>query len=345
MSLVLITGVAGFLGRHLAAQLQARGDAVRGLDLAPLDPDASAIDWRRGSIASEADLRNAMAGVDAVIHAAALTDLWNARPARYDQVNAEGTRLVLAEAARAGVARAVHVSSYVTLIAGQRADPGAPLTETAEHPPDRLIGAYARSKRRAELLAQRAAEDGLSVSIVQPSAPIGPGDRRPTPPGRLLRDLSDGKLPAYLDCLINLVDIRAVAAGVLAALDQGAPGRRYLLSGEDLEMADLARRVCAISGARPPRFAAPAPLALTAAQVETGLAGLTGRAPNGPIDGVRLALRRRRFSAARARRELGYAPGPIDQAIRDALTWLREERAEGRERPDAASGPTAERPA
>ncbi|MEM9726932.1 MAG: NAD-dependent epimerase, partial [Pseudomonadota bacterium] len=167
--------------------------------------------------------------------------------------------------------------------------------------------------------AVAAAREGLGVSILLPTAPIGPGDTRPTPPGALLRDLAAGRLPALLDSVINLVDVRQVADAAMTALDRGAPGRRYLLAGEDVTLHDLARRVAKLCGARAPRFTAPAAAALLAAHAEQLYARLSKRPPTAPLTGVRIAMRRRRFSAARARAELDFAPGTIDAALADAL--------------------------
>lgn len=335
---VLITGAAGFVGRRLSAALRAQGAAVRGLDL-PGAASPPGVEMTFGSVADAEAVRAAMDGVTDLIHGAALSGLWAADPSRFDAVNVGGTKTVLAEAARAGVARAVHVSSFTTLVTGPLAEPAAPLDETFEPPAEALLGPYPQSKRRAELAAQAAAAAGLPVAIVLPSAPIGAGDVNRTPPARMLADLADGRLPAYLDCLINLVGVGDLVRGILAALERGAPGRRYLLTGEDLEMRDLVGRVAAISGAPAPRWRAPAALALTAARAEDRISRLTGRAPTAPLTGVRLALRRRRFSAARAEAELGWRAGPIEPALREAIAWLRAPQTDA-----AANAPAAPRP-
>jgi dihydroflavonol-4-reductase len=239
----------------------------------------------------------------------------------YDRVNMRGTCEVLIAARRAG-ARMVHVSSYVTLIGGPDRG-GTLLDETVELTPSQMLGPYPRTKREAELAALAAARAGQEVVIVQPSAPVGPGDHRMTPPSRMIRDLAAGRTPAVLDCLLNLVDVRVLAEGVIAARDRGASGERYLLTGEDLPMADLAARVAALAGVAPPRFTVPHWVALAAARAEAGIARLTGRPPTAPLTGVRLAGRRVRFSNAKARAAFGFAPPPVDQALADALEWMR----------------------
>lgn len=318
---VLVTGGGGFLGGHVCAALHARGDQPIAFDRA--FPNAEA-PWtqRPGSILDEAALRAAMAGVSGVVHAAALADLWRRDPHEYERVNHQGARRV-AQAARAAGARLIHVSSYTTLIAGPDR-PERTVDETREIAPEALLGPYPRAKRRAELVVREAAAAGLDAWTVLPSSPLGPGDHRLTPPSRLVRDLARGGLPALLACLINLVDVRAVAAGVVAALD--APGKgvgeRFLLTGTDHELGDLAAMVAARTGVQAPKARAPYRLAWTAAWVEAGLARLTGRAPSAPLTGVRLAGRRVRFSNAKARAALGFAPPPTEVALDAALAWM-----------------------
>ncbi|MCH8154021.1 MAG: NAD-dependent epimerase/dehydratase family protein, partial [Proteobacteria bacterium] len=215
-----------------------RGEAVRALDIAFPAALPEGVERIDGSILDAAALAGAMAGAGAVIHCAAIADLWEPSRWAYDRVNMRGTCEVLIAARRAG-ARVVQVSSYVTLIGGP--DKGeATLDETLELTPTDMLGPHPRSKREAELAALCAVRMGQEVVIVQPSAPVGPGDHRLTPPSRMIRDLAAGKTPAVLDCLLNLVDVRALAGGVIAARDKGRSGERYLLTGEDLTMAELA---------------------------------------------------------------------------------------------------------
>ncbi|HUF87252.1 MAG TPA: NAD-dependent epimerase/dehydratase family protein [Thermohalobaculum sp.] len=317
----LVTGAGGFLGGHVVAALAGRGEAVRALDLAFPAPLAQGVERIEGSILDPDLMARAAQGTAAVIHCAALTDLWARRRVLYDRVNTRGTCEVLVAARRAG-ARVVHVSSYVTLVGGPDAG-AATLDETVELPPSALLGPYPRTKREAELFALSAARMGHDVVVVMPSAPVGPGDWRLTPPTRMIRDLAAGRTPALLDCLINLVDVRAVAEGVIAARDRGRSGARYLLTGEDLEMAGIAARIGALAGVRPPRWRVPPGVALAAARVEAALASVTGRPPKAPLTGVRLAARRVRFSSAKARAELGFDPPPVEAALADAVDWLR----------------------
>ncbi|MGR3716596.1 MAG: NAD-dependent epimerase/dehydratase family protein [Thermohalobaculum sp.] len=318
----LVTGAGGFLGGHVVAALAYRGEAVRALDIAFPAALPEGVERIDGSILDAAALAGAMAGAGAVIHCAAIAALWEPSRWAYDRVNMRGTCEVLIAARRAG-ARVVQVSSYVTLIGGP--DKGeATLDETVELTPTDMLGPHPRSKREAELAALCAVRMGQEVVIVQPSAPVGPGDHRLTPPSRMIRDLAAGKTAAVLDCLLNLVDVRALAGGVIAARDKGRSGERYLLTGEDLTMVELAAKVAALAGVAAPRFRVPHWLALAAARIEAGVSAVTRRPPTAPLTGVRLAGRRVRFDNAKARGELGFAPPPVDQALADAVSWMRE---------------------
>jgi dihydroflavonol-4-reductase len=317
----LITGAGGFLGGHLIAALLTRGEDVRALDLDFPSPLPDSVEQVTGSILDEAALGEAMSGAGAVIHCAAIADLWAPRNIVYHQVNMRGTCEVLIAARRAG-ARVVHISSYVTLI-GANVAGNAVLDESVELPPSDLLGPYPRSKREAELAVMSAARMGLHAVIVQPSAPVGPGDHRMTPPSRMIRDLAAGKVPALLHCLLNLVDVRALAEGIIAARDKGRSGERYLLTGEDLTMEELARKVAAITGVSAPKFKVPYWLALTAARVEAGISTLTKHRPTAPLTGVRLAGKRVKFDSSKARAELGFAPPAIDVALEEAIAWMR----------------------
>lgn len=310
----VVTGAAGFLGGHLMASLAARGIAARGFDL----EERPGEDWIAGSVLDPDRVAAAVAGTDLVIHAAAISDLWAPGRFTYDRVNVLGTCLVLAAARRAGAA-VVLVSSYTTLIAQDT--PDIVLDETVEVVPNRLMGAYPRSKRQAELAALAAAAAGQRVVIVQPGAPVGTGDHRPTPPGRLIRDLIAGKLPALLECRLNMVDARAVADATVAAGFEGQSGKRYLLTGDDIAIGDFADLVAAASGTAAPRRRVPYTLARTASGVEAVIARLTGRPPSAPVTGVRLAGRPCRFDNALARAELGFAPRPIAACVEEALAW------------------------
>lgn len=320
--MTLVTGAGGFIGGHVLRRLIEAGERVRALDIVwagDPPPEAGRV---TASILDPDALAIAMRGVDAVIHAAAITDLWTPTPRDYDRVNALGTCRVLAASRKAG-ARMVLVSSYVTLVSrDQRA--GQMLDETSAVAPSQLLGPYPRTKRQAELFALSAAALGQDVTIVMPSAPVGAGDTSLTPPTRMLRDLANGRVPALLDTTLNLVDVRAVADAIIAARNDGKPGERYLLTGDDLAMRDIADAVAMATGRAAPRRSVPIGVALGAARAEALLARLTGRAPTAPLTGIRLAARPCRFDNSKACAALGFEPRPFATCLGEALDWLRD---------------------
>ena len=318
----LVTGAGGFIGGHVVRRLVEAGERVRALDIAWAGDPAPEVERITASILDPDALATAMSGVDAVIHAAAIAHLWTPNPRNYDRVNTLGTARVLAASRRAG-ARMVLVSSYVTLISrDQRA--GEMLDETIAIAPSQLLGPYPRTKRQAELFALSAAALGQDVTIVMPSAPVGAGDTSLTPPTRMLRDLANGRVPALLDTTLNLVDVQAVADAIIAARTKGKPGERYLLTGDDLTMGEIANAVAAATGNAAPRRSVPIGVALAAARAEAMFSRLTGRAPKAPLTGVRLAARPCRFDNSKARAALGFAPRPFAPCLAEALDWLRD---------------------
>lgn len=316
----LVTGAGGFIGVHITRQLLTAGESVRGLDVAwPGDfpPGAERV---TGSILQDDALRAAMAGVDYVIHCAALAQLWVADRGAHDRVNSEGTVRVL-QAAREAGAGLVHVSSYTTLI-GRDARPGEVLDESAVLPVEAMLGPYPASKRKAELAVEAAAAAGQPASMVLPAAPVGAGDYNLTPPTAMIRDLARGRVPALLNCLLNLVDVQAVAGAAIAARSRGIYGERYVLAGEDITLPELAGQIADRSGVKAPKTRVPLAVALAAARVEAVISGLTGRAPTAPLTGVRLAARPVRFDTTKAQDNLGFAPRPLAVCLDEALAWI-----------------------
>jgi dihydroflavonol-4-reductase len=318
---LLVTGAGGFLGGHLCRLAMARGWEVAGLDLR--FPDGFPHRAIVGSVTSARDVAAAMEGADAVIHGAALTGLWTPDRADWFAVNLGGTERVAA-AARAAAARMVYVSSFTTLVAGPRGARRS-VDENAALPPDALMGGYPASKRMAELAVLDEVERGLDAVIVLPSAPVGPGDRGPTPPMRLMRDLVAGRLPAILEARMNLVAVEALAEGVLAALERGAAGRRYLLAGENAWLSEIAGEVARLAGGRVPGFHVPYHLAYAAGLASEFGAWLGGGDVGAPLTGIRLAARPLDFVADRARTELGFDPPGWRETVARAVSAVQAE--------------------
>lgn len=314
---ILVTGGGGFLGRHLCRLLRERGDDPVALDLRhPQDVPWTTI---RGSVI-DAEAWQTAGRCDALIHAAAITDLWSRDPSVYDRVNRGGTEMAALFARRQGI-RLIVVSSYTVLIGrGMRRE--MVLDGKRIPPPIDLVGAYPRSKRAAEQAALRHHPETV---IVRPTAPIGPGDVALTPPMRLLRDVAAGSLPGMMRGRINIVDIRDVAAGTLAALDRGKPGAAYLLSGRDLSLRSFASEVAAKAPVGAPRLEVPGFVAALAARVEEAASRWSGRPVRAPLDGVVLASRPVAFDPWLARQDLGFESRPLDQSIGDAIAFLRQE--------------------
>ncbi|NNU15700.1 NAD-dependent epimerase/dehydratase family protein [Parvularcula sp. ZS-1/3] len=317
MSRILVTGGAGFLGRHLCRLIHARGDEPVSLDLRAQEdaPWYSVI----GSVIDPKSWET-VGRVDGVIHTAALTDLWQKKPSAYDQINRGGAEMAALFAKEQG-ARLVLVSSYTVLmgrgIRGEQVIDGVSLP-----PPLDLIGPYPKSKRAAE---QGVLSAHSETVIVRPTALIGPGDHRLTPPMRMTRDIAAGSLPGVMRGRINLVDVEDVAAATLAALVAGDAGASYLLSGHDYQLKDYADLVASLAHIDPPGLEVPPVVAQLAAQAETFTARFTGQRPQAVPSGVTLASLPVRFDARAAREVLGFEARPTEESVGRALEFLRQE--------------------
>ncbi|MEM7710748.1 MAG: NAD-dependent epimerase/dehydratase family protein [Pseudomonadota bacterium] len=320
-----MTGADGFVGRHLVQALIADGAAVRALDVRFGRAFPDRVETIAGDILDEERIRAVMAGIDTVFHLAAVTDLWAPPkdPGQHYRINAGGTQTVLDAATEAGVRRFVYCSSNVALI-GSGAAPEE-IDESFRPSRDALFGAYARSKRDAEEIVA-AAGDRIETIVAMPGTPIGPGDHRPTPPGRLLRDLANGLVPALpRRALVNLVDVEHLAGALARTRYRGVPGSKYLLTGCDVSFGRLAETMAEITGLSMPREIVPRSVALAAAVGEDLVwSTLTGRAPTASFDGVRMAVRMRRFSNAKARRDLDLAPTDLHQSVARAVDWMAQ---------------------
>ncbi|MCU0944426.1 MAG: NAD-dependent epimerase/dehydratase family protein [Rubritepida sp.] len=320
---ILLTGASGFLGASLARALLAAGHEVRAL-LRPGSPrhtlEGLPLAIAEGDVTDTASLAAAMAGAGAVIHAAADYRIFVPDPARMFEVNVAGTERVMRAALAHGVRRVVHVSSVATL--KPRAG-GAAATEADAARPEEAIGPYKRSKTEAERLVEAmVAREGLPAVIVNPSTPIGPLDRRPTPTGRVILEAARGRMPAYVETGLNLVHVADCAAGVVAALDHGVPGERHILGGQDVTLAEMLGFIAAETGHRAPFRLPRAPLFPLAFAAEA-MARVTGAEPMLTRDGLRMAAQRMFFSSDKAARVLGHRARPWQEGVRDAIAWFR----------------------
>ena len=321
----LVTGATGFVGSAVARTLAARGHHLRLLvrkggdrrNLADLDAELA-----EGDLLDPASLARAVAGCRYVLHVAADYRLWVPDPGPMIRANVDGTRALLLAAKAIGVERIVHCSSVAAL--GLTKD-ATPADERTPVDPESIAGVYKRSKWEAQRVALELARDGVPVVVVNPSAPVGPRDVKPTPTGRMVLDTAAGRMPAYVDTGLNVVHVDDVGEGHALALERGRVGECYILGGEDLAMPEFLAMVDEAAGRRPQRRArlpvgALQPLAVGA----EALSRVTGRTPIVTRDMLQMAKKLMYFSSAKARAELGYAPRPAREAVRDAVAWFRE---------------------
>ncbi|MCU1257681.1 MAG: NAD-dependent epimerase/dehydratase [Bryobacterales bacterium] len=308
----LVTGASGFLGWHIARVLQERGRNVRAL----IRPNSKIVgldlETVTGDLRDDESLHRAAAGCSVVYHAAADYRLWAKDSGELYRSNVDGTRNLIVAAKRAGVSRFIYTSTVGCI-----------------HPPDEtrpvsledMSGAYKRSKFLAEQVALDERE--LPIVIVNPTAPIGDHDVKPTPTGRIILDFLKGDMPAYIDTGLNLVDVRDVALGHVLAEEKGQHGERYILGCENLTLQQILSRLAALTGKPAPRVRLPYAVAYAAGVVSTAWAHVSGTPPRAPLDAVKMARKKMFVSHLKAERELGFSPAPVDAALSRAIDWFR----------------------
>jgi dihydroflavonol-4-reductase len=320
--LCLVTGATGFVGSAVARALLKAGHPVRVFARPTSDRGnlkGLAVEVAEGSLEDPGSLAAAVAGCRYLFHVAADYRLWVPDPEPMFRINVAGTRALMLAASGAGVERIVYTSSVATL--GIVPD-GIADEETASLVGD-MIGPYKRSKFEAEAAVMELVDCGLPAVIVNPSTPIGPGDIKPTPTGRLIVEAARGRMPGYVDTGLNIAHVDDVAVGHLLAASSGQIGRRYILGGENLSLGEILGEVARLTGRRPPAFKIPSAALLPIARCAEAIARMTGREPFATVDGVRMSKKKMFFSSMRAVEELGYAPRPARQALSDAIAWFK----------------------
>jgi dihydroflavonol-4-reductase len=320
--MTLVTGATGFVGSHLVRQLLERGESVRVL-VRPTSSlralDGLAVEVARGDLRDASAVRGAMRGVRRVFHAGADYRLWASDPTEIYDSNVLGTRNILS-AVDAGVERVVYTSTVATIAVPRSGLPD----ETTDASLDEMIGHYKRSKFLAERAVLDAGTQGVPVVIVNPTMPVGPGDWRPTPTGKVILDFLDGRLPAYVQTGLNVVPVEDVVRGHLLAADHGRVGERYILGGRNMTFKEILDALAATVGQRAPRIRLPWRAAMAFGYADHLAAGLWGREPRIPLDGVRMARHTMWVNGTKAERELGFRAGSVEAALQRAVHWYRQ---------------------
>jgi dihydroflavonol-4-reductase len=320
---VFLTGATGFVGSHVARAYAAHGAQLRLLtrktsNLSALE--GLAAETVVGDLRQPESLRSALAGCDALIHVAADYRLWVPDPKEMYSANVDGTRELLKLARELGVPRVVYTSSVATM--AFRTD-GTIVDEATPVSLADMIGHYKRSKFLAEQEAIAAARAGQHVMILNPTTPIGAGDLKPTPTGRIIVDFLNKNFPAYVDTGLNLVDVTEVARMHVVALDRGLPGERYILGGENLTLKQILDRLSAITGLPSPTMKVPHAIAMAFAFFDETITGkLRGKEPRATVEAVRMGRKMMFATSAKAERELGFQKLPVYNALRSAVEWF-----------------------
>ncbi len=320
----LVTGATGFVGSAVARALLARGETVRVMARVGSDRrnlDGLKVEIVEGDLRDPAARRNAVQGASSLYHVAADYRLWTRDPAAMFATNVEATEGLLREAADAGASRMVYTSSVATLglfSDGREADEVTPVSAAD------MIGPYKRSKFDAEERVRALAASGLPIVIVNPTAPVGPRDVKPTPTGRTIVEAAAGRMPAFVDTGLNIVHVDDVARGHLLAHDKGMVGERYVLGAENLTLQQILARIAAQVNRKAPTIQIPNAAIMPIAYAAEFFARVfnTGE-PFVTVDGLKLARKRMFFSSAKAMRDLGYTARPVEEGISDALAWFR----------------------
>jgi dihydroflavonol-4-reductase len=319
----LVTGAAGFLGSHVARALVSRGDDVRMLLRASSHNRAISdlsLEYVTGDLRDAASLERAVKGVKRVFHVAADYRLWARRSREIYDSNVGGTKNLLEAAKRAGVEQFIYTSTVATVEVDRPELPN----ESTDAKLDEMVGHYKRSKWLAEQEVLNAARQGFPAIVAMPTTPVGPGDWKPTPTGKIILDFLNGKMPGYVETGLNFIAVEDCAAGHLLVAEKGKSGERYLLGSENLTLKQLLDLLAKITGLAAPGFKIPHGVALRVAYLNTVCSRLIGKEPQIPIEGVKIARHVMFVDCARAGRELGFKAGPVKAALERAVRWYEE---------------------
>jgi dihydroflavonol-4-reductase len=319
-----ITGATGFVGSHVARVLAEQGADLRLLVRATSRlENIAAIPGDRvtGDLTDVESLKKGMSGCEAVFHVAADYRLWTRNPHEMYAANVEGTRSIIKAAQEAGVRRVVYCSTVATMgFTGN----GVMTDESSPVSLGDMIGHYKRSKFMAEQVVLEAAKASINIVMVNPTAPIGEQDIKPTPTGRIVLDFLKGKFPAYVETGLNLVDVKEVAEAHVAAFERAKPGERYILGGENLTLKQVLDKLSAISGVPSATVKLPYAVAFISGMFDTFFTGMVFRKePRVTLDAVRMGKKKMWASSDKASRDLGWKPSPIDGALHRAIEWFK----------------------
>lgn len=322
---VLVTGATGFIGGNLVRALLRKGYAVRTMVRAASDRrsiEGLDVEIVIGDLTDAPSLARAIHGCEGLFHVAADYSFWSADPRRTHEVNVIGTENMLRAAGQAGVRKIVYTSSESTL---KIPPDGTPGNEATLNDPEALSGPYKRSKCLAEHRALEMCRQGLPLLVVSPTTPVGPHDVKPTPTGKMIVDFMSGRMPAYVEMGLNVVDVEDVARGHILAMERGREGERYLLGNQNLTLRDIFAILERLTGVRAPRMRIPLWAALAAAYVDEAISGsILRRHPGIPVAAVKAAREFRYFDCSRAVRELGMPQTPVEEGFKKAIRWFKE---------------------
>jgi dihydroflavonol-4-reductase len=328
----LVTGATGFLGSHLTRLLVERGHRVRVLvrPTSRLDSIAG-VDCEivQGDLRDSASLASAIQGVGRIFHTAADYRLSAPDPRDIYESNVTGTRNLLDVCRAADLDRFVYTSSVATIKSCAMPHRGPLPSESDRASIDEMVGHYKRSKLLAEQEVLAAAKD-VPIVVVNPTAPVGPGDWKPTPTGRIIVDFMRGRMLAYVKTGLNLVPVEDVAAGHLLAAERGETGQTYILGGVNMQLKEIFDALAAITGRRAPSIRIPHALAIAVAHVSEIIGRASGDDPAVPLEGARMARSTMFVDTSKARRELGFQAGSVPAALERAVRWYSEHGYAGR---------------